>query len=115
LVEGPICKKAEDNGIRPPRLPDGGPESQPPARNVAPTGRAHRREKMVRYVAQDGRGDDARETPQSERRFLFRLDLLRTGHPDGPVYTHLRLQPNIRMDRACAGAVREQPVDPPAG
>ena len=55
-----------------------------------------------------------REEAQPERGFLLRLHLLFAGHSDRSVHADFRRQPHVRLDRARAGAVPQQPPDPPA-
>ena len=55
-----------------------------------------------------------REEALSERRLLFGVHLLHDGDRDRSLHADLRREPHLRLDGARAGAVREQPPDPPA-
>ena len=57
---------------------------------------------------------EGREEALSERRLLFGVDVLHDGDSDRSLHADLRGQPHQRLDRACARAVRQQPVNPPA-
>jgi citrate synthase len=58
---------------------------------------------------------DAREEGHaSERRLLFRIDLLPDGNPARSLHPDLRRQPYLRLDRPHPRTIREQQADPPA-
>ena len=64
--------------------------------------------------AADRGAREGREEAERERRFLLGVHLPRARHPHRSVHADLRRQPDVRVDRPRARAVREQPPDPAA-
>ncbi len=78
------------------------------------TRQAHRHGKALSPLEDDGRNHQDDQGTAAERGLLFGVGLLLARHPGGPLYADFRREPHVRMDGARAGAIPQQPPDPPA-
>ena len=100
-----IGAQGEDPRLRPPRLSHRRSARHAPPCALRGTWPPHRSRKAFPDVEAHGGGGQAREALEPQRGFLLRLHLLFAGHSHRPVHTGLRGEPDVRMDRARAGAV----------
>ncbi len=77
-------------------------------------GQAHRASGSVPHFEEDRRDHQRDEEPERQRGLLFGVHLLFAGNSHRSVHAHLRRQPHVRLDRARAGAIPQQPADPSA-
>ena len=113
-VQDTAGEQDQDSRLRPSRLSHRRSARHAPARAVRRTRQAHRPCGSVPHSKQIEENMKEAKKPERERGFLFGVHLLFAGHSDRPVHADLRGQPHVRLDRARAGAISQQPPDPPA-
>src|ERR1035437_995086 len=78
------------------------------------TGPAHRAREAFQTFPPDGGNREVHQGAGSQRGFLFGVHVLFAGHPHRPVYADLRGKRHGGLAGPRAGAVPQQPPDPPA-